>query len=172
MTALVGAQTTPLENVTELGEGLVEKLKEAGVSTVEALADMTPEQLEAIPGIGPKTVEKISIAVNNYFSSLEAGEGGGAAPNYDVPEDQPTGEGGPERPDDQGPDSAGQSGDTEGLSALEDMDTESVGELVEEGQDFEGSFQSGVENAPPADEAEVKTHGEHPDEKGIPPEKQ
>jgi N utilization substance protein A len=35
---------------------------------------MTPEQLEAIEGIGPKTVEKISLAVNNYFSSLEAGE--------------------------------------------------------------------------------------------------
>ena len=35
---------------------------------------MTPEQLEAIEGIGPKTVEKISIAVNNYFSSLEGGE--------------------------------------------------------------------------------------------------
>ena len=36
---------------------------------------MTPEQLEEIPGIGPKTVEKISMAVNNYFSSLEAGAG-------------------------------------------------------------------------------------------------
>ncbi len=32
---------------------------------------MTPEQLEAIEGIGPKTVEKISLAVNNYFASLE-----------------------------------------------------------------------------------------------------
>ena len=41
---------------------------------MEALADMTPEQLEAIEGIGPKTVEKISLAVNNYFSSLEGGE--------------------------------------------------------------------------------------------------
>ncbi len=171
MSALVGGQTTPLENVTELGEGLIEKLKEAGVTTVESLADMTPEQLEAIPGIGPKTVEKISLAVNNYFSSLEAGEAGGA-PNYDVPEDQPTGEGGPERPDDQGPDSGGQSGDTEGLSELEDMSNESVGELVEEGQDLEGSFESGVENAPPADEAEVTTHEEHPDEKDISPEKQ
>ena len=33
---------------------------------------MTPEQLEEIPGIGEKTLEKISIAVNNYFSSLDA----------------------------------------------------------------------------------------------------
>jgi N utilization substance protein A len=46
---------------------------------VEALADMTPEQLEAIEGIGPKTVEKISLAVNNYFSSLEAAEAGAPA---------------------------------------------------------------------------------------------
>ncbi len=43
------------------------------MTTVEALADMTPEQLEAIEGIGPKTVEKISLAVNNYFASLDAG---------------------------------------------------------------------------------------------------
>jgi len=74
MQALVGSSNTPLDRVEGLGETLIQKLSEAGVSTVEALADMTPEQLEAIPGIGPKTVEKISIAVNNYFSSLESGE--------------------------------------------------------------------------------------------------
>src|SRR5213079_1647212 len=81
MSALVGATATPLENVPGLGEGLVEKLSAAGVTTVEALADMTPEQLEAIEGIGPKTVEKISLAVNNYFSALEAGE---AAPGAEA----------------------------------------------------------------------------------------
>jgi N utilization substance protein A len=74
MQALVGSSNTPLDRVEGLGEGLIGKLAEAGVTTVEALADMTPEQLEAIDGIGPKTVEKISIAVNNYFSSLETGE--------------------------------------------------------------------------------------------------
>ncbi len=41
---------------------------------------MTPEQLEAIEGIGPKTVEKISLAVNNYFASLEAGAVEGEVP--------------------------------------------------------------------------------------------
>src|ERR1700740_1656050 len=71
MSALVTQTVTPLELVTGLGEGLVEKLKASGVNTVESLADMTPEQLEAIEGIGPKTVEKISLAVNNYFASLE-----------------------------------------------------------------------------------------------------
>jgi transcription termination/antitermination protein NusA len=73
MAAMAPPVTTPLENVPGLGEGLVEKLGAAGVTTVEALADMTPEQLEAIEGIGPKTVEKISLAVNNYFASLESG---------------------------------------------------------------------------------------------------
>jgi N utilization substance protein A len=79
MSALVTQTVTPLEVVTGLGEGLVEKLKAAGVNTVESLADMTPEQLEAIEGIGPKTVEKISIAVNNYFASLDGGEAVAAA---------------------------------------------------------------------------------------------
>src|SRR3981189_3081496 len=74
MSALVTSTSTPLENVTGLGEGLVGKLAEGGVTTVEALADMTPEQLEEIPGIGPKTIEKISLAVNEYFSNLEQAE--------------------------------------------------------------------------------------------------
>jgi len=72
MSQLVTPSATPLEDVQGLGEGLIEKLKTAGVTTVEALADMTPEQLEAIEGIGPKTVERISLAVSDYFSSLEA----------------------------------------------------------------------------------------------------
>jgi len=72
MSQLVAPSTTPLEDVPGLGEGLIEKLKTAGVTTVEALADMTPEQLEAIEGIGPKTVERISLAVSDYFSNLEA----------------------------------------------------------------------------------------------------
>src|SRR4029077_7838841 len=79
MSALTSQTATPLESVPGLGEGLVEKLASAGITTVEALADMTPEQLEAIEGIGPKTGEKISLAVNNYFSSLEGGEAGTVA---------------------------------------------------------------------------------------------
>src|SRR5436853_6612006 len=72
MSALVGTPTTPLDQVPDLGEGIVEKLSAAGVTPVAGLADMTPEQLEEIPGIGPKTIEKISLAVSNYFASLEA----------------------------------------------------------------------------------------------------
>jgi hypothetical protein len=52
---------------------------------------------------------------------------------------------------------AGQSGDTQGLSDIADADSESVEELVEEGQSFEAGVISGVENATDADEAEVET---------------
>ena len=92
MAAMTPQATTPLESVPGLGEGVLEKLTAAGVTTVEALADMTPEQLEAIEGIGPKTVEKISLAVNNYFASLEQGAEGalppeGAAEGEPAPEE-------------------------------------------------------------------------------------
>lgn len=56
------------------------------------------------------------------------------------------------------PESAGQSGDTQGLSGNPEAESESVRELVEEGQFFEASVVSGVENAPPADAGPVKTH--------------
>jgi len=56
-----------------------------------------------------------------------------------------------------GPNSAGQSGDTQGLSRDDEGDSESVTELLEEGQYFEASVLSGIENAPPADVAEVRT---------------
>jgi len=77
---------TPLTAVAGLGEALTEKLAAAGVTTVEALADMTPEQLEAIEGIGPKTVEKISIAVSDYFASLEAAAAAAEAAEQAAPE--------------------------------------------------------------------------------------
>ena len=56
-----------------------------------------------------------------------------------------------------GPGSAGQSGDTQGLSDVAEADSESVEELVEEGQSFEAAVISGVEDAPDPDVAEVHT---------------
>jgi len=50
------------------------------------------------------------------------------------------------------------SGDAQGLSQEDFDDSESVEELVEEGQDLEGELVQGVENAPPADQGDVKTH--------------
>src|SRR3984885_4661521 len=74
MQAMGGGPTTPIEQVTELGDAVLEKLIAAGITTVEALADMTPEQLEEVPGIGEKTVEKIPAAVRHYFGQYEEGE--------------------------------------------------------------------------------------------------
>src|SRR5246127_1720220 len=74
MQAMSGGPTTPIEQVTELGDAVLEKLIAAGITPVEALADMPPEQLEEVPGIGEKTVEKISVAVRHFFGQYEEGE--------------------------------------------------------------------------------------------------
>ena len=74
MQAMGGGPSTPIEQVTELGESVMEKLIAAGITTVEALADMTAEELSEIPGIGEKTVEKIAVAVRHYFGQYEEGE--------------------------------------------------------------------------------------------------
>lgn len=52
---------------------------------------------------------------------------------------------------------AGQSGDIEGVSGVADVDSESVEELLEEGQSYEAEVVRGVEDAPDPDESEVFT---------------
>ena len=52
---------------------------------------------------------------------------------------------------DLGPGSGGQSGDLQGL------DSEEVAELLEEGQSFDAGIVSGIEDAPLADEGDIKT---------------
>ena len=56
-----------------------------------------------------------------------------------------------------GLEAGGQSGDIEGLSRAEVADSESVEELVEEGQAFEASIVEGVENAPDPDRGPIRT---------------
>ncbi len=190
MSALVNTSNTPLDRVPDLGEAVIEKLVAAGINNVEALADMTPEQLEEVPGIGPKTVDKIFIAVNAFFSALDAAAAGEEAAAGEVVE---VAEGSAEpgadaelsasdttdnqaQLDETGNEaelgnSAGQSGDDVLASDVASADEESVKNLVDTEQSYEAAVVSGVENAPPADEAEVTTHGEHPGEEDIPAEK-
>ena len=52
----------------------------------------------------------------------------------------------------------GQSGDSQGLSNVESADSQSVDELVEEGNAFEADVVTGVESAGSNDEKEVHTH--------------
>lgn len=54
--------------------------------------------------------------------------------------------------------SAGQSGDLQGLSEAEAADSESVDELLEEGNAFEADVVSGVERAGDSGVREVRTH--------------
>ncbi len=54
--------------------------------------------------------------------------------------------------------SGGQSGDLQGLSNLAGADSESVDELLEEGNAFEAEVVKGVQDVPDADEGEVRTH--------------
>ncbi len=54
--------------------------------------------------------------------------------------------------------SAGQAGGLQGLSDAAGADSESVDELIEEGNAFEAGVVSGVEAADSADEQEVRTH--------------
>jgi hypothetical protein len=56
------------------------------------------------------------------------------------------------------PETTVDAGDTQGLSDEPEADSESVQELVSEGQFFEAAVVSGVENAPDADVSEVRTH--------------
>jgi hypothetical protein len=51
-----------------------------------------------------------------------------------------------------------QSGDLQGLSNVAGADSESVDELLEEGNAFEADVVKGVEDASDADEGEVRTH--------------
>ncbi len=57
-----------------------------------------------------------------------------------------------------GPGSAGQSGDTQGLSDEAEAGSESVQELLEEGQSFEAEAIGGVEDASGDEVEEVHTH--------------
>lgn len=69
--------------------------------------------------------------------------------------------------DELGPNSAGQSGDLQGLSDRADVGSESVEELIEEGNATEASALEGADVAP-GDVAEVRTRQVPEDD--VPPE--
>jgi len=154
MRGVMNVTTTPLESVPDLEPGIIEKLVAAGITTVEAVADMTPEQLEEVPGIGPKTVEKISIAVNNYFSSLEGAEAAvgeeGAVAEGEVPAE---GEFAAEGAEGKAPEEA--------AAAQADAELEAAGEAI--GQDVSAEEEAQELAADEAAEEEEQA-GEEPGE--------
>ena len=166
MTALVGTPATPLDSLAEeLGAGLLEKLQSAGVNTIEELADMHPEQLEAIPGIGPKTMEKIFYTINNYFSSLEIGQGSATTDAEAAPLDQA--EAGVAEGDQTEPASPEQSEGAEACRASRSRLSETQDSAVESGQSAGASIiDGGVADADTQTENGSTAEEEHaqPDE--------
>jgi hypothetical protein len=57
----------------------------------------------------------------------------------------------------EGPGSGGQSGDLQGLSNVAGADSESIVELLEEGQFYEAEVLSGIEDAPDGEVSELRT---------------
>ncbi len=147
MASMVTQTATPLDRVPDLGEGLIEKLNEAGITTVEALADMTPEQLEEVPGVGPKTVEKISIAVNNYFASLDAEGGAGSATEAATVEAAPAEAGAAEAGAEEA--SAADASESEGaLASSSSEDALAETEVAAAEQESKGEAQTGEQESP------------------------
>ena len=72
------------------------------------------------------------------------------------------------RQDETGSDSAGQSGDIQQIPGSANADSESVEELLEEGNTFEAEAVEGVEDAKDADVSEVRTR-QFPED-GVPGE--
>jgi hypothetical protein len=96
-----------------------------------------------------------------------------SSPKKRLPEESPSAARGTTTRERQRPRSGVQSGDLQGLSNEERADSESVDELLEEGNTFEAGVVAGVENADDGEVTEVRTHevpeddvpGEYLDEK-------
>ena len=69
-----------------------------------------------------------------------------------------------------GPDSGGQSGDTQGLSEIADAADESVEELADSGQAYEAEVVEGLEDAADHPEKAVHTHEDQTRPPGIVPD--
>jgi N utilization substance protein A len=157
MQALSGGPSTPIEQVSELGDGIIQKLITAGITTVEALADMTPEQLEEIPGIGEKTLERISVAVRHYFGQFEEGEEGHVPENLETEAAEP----------------AVKEEEREAVRVNDEAEAENDAAVLTEAEnvraaegdaEYRTEAEEAVEDIPPADEAEVETLQDQPAE--------
>ncbi len=109
MAALVDSGT-PLSELKGITERLLQRLIDHGITSIERLGEMTAEELEEIPGIGPKMVEKISLAVQNYWEGGEEAEAAGAPVEAGLEEEE-TAEAGVDEPTEQ-PAAAGEAGET------------------------------------------------------------
>ena len=119
-------------------------------------AKLKPAKRKAVKTKPPKRSAKKSATAKS--SATKKTEIKTARPRRTPVQQRPSGRPESAFPLDQsGPDSAGQSGDLQGLSEVESADSESVDELIEEGNAFEAGVVSGVEDAGRRGEREVHT---------------
>ena len=135
--SLESAEAPAEEAAVEEGAVEGEESVAEAAQTEDTVAEEAPEELAAAE-------EDATVADEE---AIEAAEAEGERPADEVPADEV------------------ESGDDQGLDSEEEASSESVQELVDEGQYYEAEVVDGVENVPPADEAEVHTH-ERPEVEG------
>ena len=138
-TRTAGNKMTPMRKTAEKKLAMKSETPEKKLAKKKASHKKAVVKTKAIGNktIGAKTVSALKKQVREKSQSVDtvafAPEGSGAG-------------------------SGRQSGDLQGLSNVEGADSESVGELLEEGNAFEADVVTGVEDAGNADEKEVRTH--------------
>jgi len=172
---LVAAGITTVEQVADMTPEQLEEVPGIGPKTVEKISIAVNnyfsslEAAEELPNAGEEVGEDIPAEEEARElaaeEASEAGEEAGESPGQveaaqrddEAEAAEPEVEAAAESDVEPG-EEGGQAGDEEGLSDEPLASSESVEELVDEGQAFEAEVVDGVENAPLADEAELAIH--------------
>lgn len=130
----VGKQMTPVKKLTTKKRGILKRNS--------AKKKPTHKKIAKTKLLGGKTSSRKTVSARlNYVREKSRGVDTVASP-----------------PDTRRLRSGGQSGDLQGLSSVAGAESESVNELLEEGNAFEADVVKGVEDAGRAEGKEVRTH--------------
>jgi N utilization substance protein A len=176
---LVAAGITTVEQVADMTPEQLEEIPGVGPKTVEKIsiavnnyfasldAAEAPVEEAAAEEAAVEEAGAEAIAVEGEEAAVEAGAEEGVAVEVAASDDESLegAETDGEIPAEEVAEDEVESGDDQGLSSEAEASSESVEELVDEGQYFEAEVVDGVENVPPADVAEVHTH-ERPEVEG------
>jgi len=168
---LVAAGITTVEQVADMTPEQLEEIPGVGPKTVEKISiavnnffvslDAATAPIEEEATLGEEAaVGEEELIVSDEAAAGEEGAVSEEKTGVDAESDETTGDAEQSTAEVEAttPEADVQSGDATGLSREAEASEESVEELVEEGQYYEAEVVEGVENAPPADVAEVTTH--------------
>jgi N utilization substance protein A len=171
---LVAAGITTVEQVADMTPEQLEEIPGVGPKTVEKISIAVNNYFASLDGAEAPAEEAVAEEASTEDTVSEEAPEALAAAEEQASEEQPlsadeealrASEADSELPADEVPADEVESGDDQGLDSEAEASSESVQELVDEGQYFEAEVVDGVENVPPADEAEVHTH-ERPEVQG------